>query len=46
MRTLLACASLFLLLTACGYKGPLVLPQHPAAQQAPHAPADAASAAR
>ncbi|MBX9296890.1 lipoprotein [Chromobacterium piscinae] len=29
MRTLLACASLTLILAACGYKGPLVLPQQP-----------------
>ena len=37
MRTLLACASLTLLLTACGFKGQLYLPK-PAAQ-APAAPA-------
>ncbi|QEL57275.1 LPS translocon maturation chaperone LptM [Chromobacterium paludis] len=34
MRTLLACAGLILLLTACGYKGPLVLPQQPGPQHA------------
>ncbi|MEO9454466.1 LPS translocon maturation chaperone LptM [Chromobacterium phragmitis] len=34
MRTLLACASLTLILAACGYKGPLVLPQQPG--KAPH----------
>ena len=31
MRTLLACASLTLLLTACGFKGPLYLPKPAAA---------------
>ncbi|AAQ57719.1 hypothetical protein CV_0039 [Chromobacterium violaceum ATCC 12472] len=46
MRTLLACASLTLFLAACGYKGPLVLPQQPkkAAPPAAHAAKPDASA--
>ncbi|UTH75849.1 lipoprotein [Chromobacterium sp. IIBBL 290-4] len=34
MRTLFACASLFLILSGCGYKGPLVLPKPPAPPKA------------
>ena len=34
MRTLLACASLTLLLTACGFKGPIYLPKPAAASAA------------
>ncbi|SUX29427.1 LPS translocon maturation chaperone LptM [Chromobacterium vaccinii] len=45
MRTLLACASLTLILAACGYKGPLVLPQQPKkAPSAAHAVKPDASA--
>ncbi|MGC0154064.1 LPS translocon maturation chaperone LptM [Chromobacterium vaccinii] len=45
MRTLLVCASMFLFLAACGYKGPLVLPKAPAGHHAAKPAASAPQAA-